>query len=159
MAQSSKNCPACQAAVRPNAVFCHHCGRPLSIVKADATVTETQNLAAENVLVERDTVLEEEPPTIVSTVKPVETPEKSQNNNGRALESESTAAELTNPNSAAATKKKPGRAAVVVQPKQAVKSREYVWMEASVPAWRIILFPLLAFAAVALLLWLNNFLR
>lgn len=155
MVESAKNCPACDVVLRPNAVFCHHCGRSLSPSESSSPVIETQNLSAEKLPIEDKPALTE---TIVKTpVMPVATVEKLETaNNGAA------AARITNLTEAIASSRSQGGTSPqqkTPRAKRYVSRTEYVWEESTAPTARIILFSLLALLLVALLLWFNNFLR
>lgn len=186
MAESPKNCPACDAVIRPKAVFCHLCGRALSLDNCDAPVMETQNLSTdvfaddfvsasapenETVLAKTPTVVERTPPIEIRAVE-TETVESKQTE--IAAETLNGAAPITLiaepttnfpndlPDEPENTKNSVVTAAKETNPvrrKTYVSRTEYVWEEASAPTWRIILFSLIALVAVGMLLWLNNYLR
>ena len=161
MVESSKKCPACGSVLRPNAVFCHHCGRSLTNSESDLHVGATQGLSSENLPVENETVLAETSTVIKTTAPaaPVGTLERIENTNGAgaiADINETSRAKNTQSDTAI---KKPAQQQVTRRAKRYVSRTEYVWEESSAPTVRIMLFSLLALLLVALLLWLNNFLR
>ena len=160
MVESLKNCPACNSVLRPNAVFCHHCGRSLTSAEAGSHVAATQGLSAENLPVENDTVLAETPTVIkTTTVAPIGTPNKLETSNGTGAIADLNETDTVSGSRHEAIVKKPAQQQVTRRAKRYVSRTEYVWEESSAPNVRIMLFSLLALLLVTLLLWLNNFLR
>ena len=159
MVESLKKCPACGSVLRPNAVFCHHCGRPLTTSGSNSpeAVSATQDLSAENLPVENETVLAETP-TVIKTM-PVETLEKSETANGANAISNLSETPAANNSQGETAVKNPAQQQVVRRAKRYVSRTEYVWEESNAPNVRIMFFSLLALLLIVLLLWLNNFLR
>ncbi len=160
MVESLKNCPYCDSVLRPNAVFCHHCGRSLTNSEPDSHVVSTQDLSAESLPVENETVLAETPTVIKTTaVKPVAPLESLETPNGAGAATGLNKINTADGSQIAVMVKKPAQQQVTRRAKRYVSRTEYVWEESNAPNVRIMLFSLLALLLVGLLLWLNNFLR
>jgi hypothetical protein len=117
----------------------------------------TQNLSAENLTVEDKMLLAENSTVIKVTRKPVAKLEKPEIANGATTITDLTGATIANSQSGATTQK--SAQSVAPRSKRYISRTEYIWEESTAPNARIILFSLLALLLVALLLWLNNFLR
>lgn len=168
---ASNKCPACSAKVRANAVFCYHCGCPLTAPGAAAVQTAPpQDLAIETA--DEQTFVE---PTFVERTKTE--PPLAMRENGKEksqLLHESIAPQpirteisttIVESNVQATELPPPAAPEAIVAPpanrktKRYVSQPEYVWEPGEAPAWRIILFALLALVGVAILIWISSTLK
>lgn len=138
--------------MRPNAVFCHHCGRPVA----------AQNKVApddDNITITEKTFVEPQPaePARGDSAKNAALLET--DSNGTRVETTIPKLE-TNVELAPASKTKP----VAAPPRRRRTTRfvgetEYVWEAADAPVWRILLLAIIILAAVAALIWFGATLR
>ncbi len=151
--------------IRPNAVFCHHCGRPIPAAQiaaaaAPVSAVQTGDLQPETTVVEK-------PVEKLLAEPPVEQKSVSNSANGSAtgsLESpaaknETIAAEPETAAEIAPINNEKNAAPPIRRTKRYVRQTEYIWEASDAPVWQILLFAVLILAAVAALIYINITLR
>lgn len=175
MVEVADKCVACGTVIRANAVFCHHCGRPLApqakpVVAEPPPVAGKPDLSATDPSLKTDAAVNPlpQPAAAPRGAEPLASFERFDDSNNR-IDKASVAIAATNQNDAAsrpngslATDNSRNESAAIPikrRTKRYVSRTEYVWEAAETPSWRILLLAVLILVLVAVLVWLSNLLR
>lgn len=162
----SNKCLGCAAQIRPNAVFCHHCGRPIPAAQiahaAPVRAAQTGDLQPEKaVIVEKpslEPLPEQKPNSNSSNGSITDSLEMSGTAKSEIITVEpETAAPVAPPNNEKTGEKI--AAPSIRRTKRYVRQTEYIWEPSDAPVWQILLFALLILAAVAALIYISIMLR
>jgi hypothetical protein len=154
--ETSRYCPMCATPMRPRAVFCHRCGRPVpdeTAVVFKQKKSKKKRIAAQKPSQSKVVKETETPPEVVSG----NMTDLSRNGDSKFAVEEiapETTPGIEKPNTAQPPPPP------MPKPRRIVKTTEYVWEESgSDPTLRFISFAVIALAFVILVFWLAGFIR